>query len=509
MSRDPRSDGLRAAAGLAVAEAIAAALPGARSPVGGAVRANIDRTPAWLSDVAIAALDTADKPAAVTGLALQGIGASLLLSGHAATRSAAAVVPLGLAVAAASRPDAATGPTVAAGLAGALTIGRLQRDEARSTPARTLGVAAVAAALLRARRRARARSAADAVVVPEPPAWEEPAVPLAGMAPFITPVEDFYAVDVSVPRPQVDAMRWRLRVDGLVDRPLSLTFDELLALGVEHRVATLCCVHNRVGGRRIGTATWSGVPIERLLELAGVKAGGAQVVSHSVDGFHAGFPVELLERGHRGLVVVGMNGRPLTAAHGHPARIFVPGLHGYDAQTKWVDRLEVTDSSTRDYWGARGWPTEPALVPPGSRIDVPADRSRVPAGALDLGGYAWHPLHGVAGVEVRVDDGEWRPVQLGPRIDDDAWRWWTTTVDLDAGSHRIAVRAIGQPDGSGTGAFFPTGLHAAHTVQVLAEAGRTATRGPHVWRRAASEAADRRTLTIAGLRAWHAPEEHA
>src|SRR5690606_17154531 len=111
-----------------------------------------------------------------------------------------------------------------------------------------------------------------------------------GLAPLVTPNEDFYRIDTAFVVPRVDATKWRLRVTGMVDRPYELTFDELVAMASVERSVTLACVSNEVGGRLVGNAVWLGVPLPELLERAGVQAGASQIVGRSVDGFTVGFP---------------------------------------------------------------------------------------------------------------------------------------------------------------------------------------------------------------------------
>src|SRR5690606_7980046 len=154
-----------------------------------------------------------------------------------------------------------------------------------------------------------------AVMLPRPsrPAPEPPAgvdLDVEGLGPWRTPSEDFYRIDVNLVVPQVPAETWTLRVHGMVDRELRLSFDDLLGRELVEEDITLCCVSNEVGGDLIGNARWLGVRLDALLAEAGVAAGADQVVGRSVDGFTAGFPVDVLDDGRPGLVAVGMNGDP-------------------------------------------------------------------------------------------------------------------------------------------------------------------------------------------------------
>ena len=147
-----------------------------------------------------------------------------------------------------------------------------------------------------------------------------------GMPPLITPNNDFYRIDTAFSVPRVDVNSWRLQITGLVERPYSISFAELLGLSTFEEFITLCCVSNEVGGNLIGNAKWQGVPIWHLINHAGVKPEATQIVGRSVDGFTVGFPRDVAFDGRPALVAVGMNGEALPFTHGFPARLIVSGL---------------------------------------------------------------------------------------------------------------------------------------------------------------------------------------
>ena len=129
----------------------------------------------------------------------------------------------------------------------------------------------------------------------------------------------------------------------MVERELTLTFDELLARPLVEHTTTLTCVSNEVGGDLVGNASWLGLPIRELLAEAGPKPGADMVLSSSRDGLTAGTPLDvLLEPERASLLAVGMNGEPLPVEHGFPVRMVVPGLYGYVSATKWVVELKLT-----------------------------------------------------------------------------------------------------------------------------------------------------------------------
>ena len=119
----------------------------------------------------------------------------------------------------------------------------------------------------------------------------------------------------------------------MVERPVEFTFDELLAMSLREEAVTLACVSNKVGEDLVGNAYWLGVPLPTLLREAGVQADATQVIGRAVDGFTVGFPTDVALDGRESMVVFGMNGEPLPAEHGFPARLIVPGLYGYVSAT--------------------------------------------------------------------------------------------------------------------------------------------------------------------------------
>ncbi|MFJ3958696.1 molybdopterin-dependent oxidoreductase [Arthrobacter sp. NPDC090010] len=270
-----------------------------------------------------------------------------------------------------------------------------------------------------------------------------------GISSWTTPNDSFYRIDTALVVPFIDPDTWSLKVTGMVERPLTLSFQELLVKPLVEHDLTLCCVSNEVGGNLIGNARWLGWPVRELLAEAGVKPGADMVLSSSSDGFTAGTPLTALQDGRAALLAVGMNGQPLPAEHGFPVRLVVPGLYGYVSATKWVTELKVTTfAQDQAYWSTRGW-SEKGPIKRSSRIDAPRQGGSMPAGGA-VAGVAWAQGVGVAGVEVRLDDGPWRPARLAGDGGADSWRqWWVPLAELDgaqpsAGTHRLTVRMTGR-----------------------------------------------------------------
>jgi DMSO/TMAO reductase YedYZ molybdopterin-dependent catalytic subunit len=289
------------------------------------------------------------------------------------------------------------------------------------------------------------------------------------ITPFITSSSSFYRIDTALVVPQVSTHTWKLQIKGRVGRPLTLTWDQLLARPMIERYTTLTCVSNDVGGDLIGTARWLGVPVRDLLDEVGPEPGADQVVSRSVDGFTAGTPTAVLRDGRDAMLAIAMNGAPLPAEHGFPVRMVVPGLYGYVSATKWLVELEVTSFDAFDaYWVPRGW-SQQAPIKTGSRIDTPRDGRTIHAGRVTVAGVAWAQHRGVEAVEVRVDDGPWQAATLAPVPSTDTWRQWLMPWDAHAGRHRLTVRAT---DGSGAVQTderadpAPNGATGLHSVEI-------------------------------------------
>ncbi len=287
------------------------------------------------------------------------------------------------------------------------------------------------------------------LVLPEP---DSPSSPLPadadldveGLDPFVTPNADFYRIDTALVVPQVSKDSWSLKIGGMVDNPVELSFADLLSRPQVERHVTLSCVSNPIGGDLIGNALWQGVLLKDVLDEAGVHPDATQVVSRSIDGWTAGTPTEVIMDGRDAILAIAMNGEPLPARHGYPVRMVVPGLYGYVSATKWVTEIELTRWEDYDaYWVPRGWSKE-GPVKTMSRIDT--DRPASSPGERVVAGIAWAIHRGVSRVQVRVDGGPWIEAELGGVPSNDTWAQWKATVGLEPGRHMVESRAF---DGDG------------------------------------------------------------
>jgi DMSO/TMAO reductase YedYZ molybdopterin-dependent catalytic subunit len=477
--------------------------------VGGAF---VDRTPAWLKDWAVATFGTADKTALAVGMTLTllivcaGIGWLGLRSRRLAVGLFSLVGLLGLA-AVLSRPGSSPGdllPTGVGLVVGATLLSRWltglggpggpagpsgTSTEVRGMPSRrrllrgaaglgAAGALGVVAGQALSRTGRAASGALQSLGLPVPrrrvevPAGAVSTVP--GHSPYLTPNADFYRIDTALFVPRVDPTTWTLRVHGLVEREVELTYADLLAEEHVEALVTLTCVSNQVGGDLVGNATWTGWPVRELLARAGVRPEADMVLSRSSDGWTAGTPLEVLTDDRDALVAVAMNGEPLPAEHGYPVRLVVPGLYGYVSATKWVTELKVTRfDADQGYWTPRGWSAR-GPIKTASRIDVPRAGDTLPAGEVTVAGVAWAQHRGVSAVEVRVDDGPWQQAELLAEPSVDAWRLWTWRwADPEAGDHILTVRATdadGEVQTDAVAAPAPDGASGWHSVAV--EVGR-------------------------------------
>lgn len=505
---------LAACAGMAAGHLLAAWVDPATSPVLAVGSRVIDAAPPVVKDWAVATLGTADKPvlmvavSLVTALVASAVGVLARDRRQWALLAMVALVALAgfAALGAGGGGPVALLPSVAAGVVGLSVLSWLtglvdaahgaaaeitespldhnaQATGAQATAPRrqfVLGAGAVGVGSLTAGAFGQALAgpvlAAQPVVLP-PVAAPLPPLPtgvegsVTGVSALRTPTADFYRIDTALAIPRVDVADWRLTVDGLVDHEVSMGFEELVALGLVERDITLNCVSNEVGGGYIGSTRWTGVPVRLLLERAGVRAGADQVLSTSVDGMTISTPVEaLLATGEwEALVAVAMDGQPLPARHGYPARLVTPGLYGYVGATKWVTRLTLTTfARDKAYWSTRGW-DEQAEVQVQTRIDTPRS-GRGSAGPLAIGGVAWAQADGgVSAVEVRVDDGPWQQARLGPDVGPVYWRQWWLPWQAEPGRHQLTARATdaaGHVQTAAVAPVAPSGATGWHSVTV-------------------------------------------
>ncbi|WP_422632026.1 sulfite oxidase [Pseudokineococcus basanitobsidens] len=308
---------------------------------------------------------------------------------------------------------------------------------------------------------------------------EPPLGALAGEP--VTSADTFYSRNHG-PVPEVDPATWRLRVDGLVERELELTLEDLRAGFAERTLpATLQCAGNRRAGlvavRDIpgedpwrggatSTATWTGVALADVLAAAGLREGAEHVCFSAPDVSQVADPPQpyggsvpvAKATSPEVLLAWGMNGEPLPRVHGAPVRVVVPGWIGARS-VKWLTGITVTAEPSDNYFQATAYrvlppEADPRAAGPGDGISLgpaalscelldPADGSPVPCGRAVLTGYAYAGQdRAVARVDVSTDGGAtWAQAEVDAPDGPWTWQHWRLRTDLAPGDVDVVARA--------------------------------------------------------------------
>jgi DMSO/TMAO reductase YedYZ molybdopterin-dependent catalytic subunit len=289
-----------------------------------------------------------------------------------------------------------------------------------------------------------------------------------------TPTSEFYVVTKNVVDPTVDEASWTLSVGGMVARPSTHRYADLVALAdpaaansVDAPV-TLECVSNEVGGNLISNAQWNGVRLSALLQAAGLDPTADWIVFTCADGYTAAIPLARAMNPNT-IVAVRMNGSRLATSHGFPARIIVPGLYGM-FHAKWLTTIEARHGEYLGYWQQKGW-TNRGPIRTTAIVATPADGTVV-NGPVQIGGIAFAGDRGISAVEVSTDGGiAWRSASLRPPPSNLTWVLWTFNWSPPgSGSYRILIRAIdgaGNPQEIGSAPPFPDGSAGYDSITLL------------------------------------------
>jgi DMSO/TMAO reductase YedYZ molybdopterin-dependent catalytic subunit len=274
--------------------------------------------------------------------------------------------------------------------------------------------------------------------------------PAPGTRRELTPVDDHYRIDINTRPPVVPERDWRLRIGGLVDRPVRLSLQQLRSdYEPLHQFITLACISNRVAGDLIGTTRWTGVSLRRVLANVGLKASATHIQIKAVDGFDEVVALDEINSDERIMLTYAWDGLPLTAEHGFPLRIYIPDRYGMK-QPKWIESIEVIDHWEPGYWVRRQWSRE-ARMKATSVIDtiatnmmvVEADRRML----IPVGGIAHAGARGISRVAVSVDGGPWQDAKLRQPLSGLTWVIWRFDWPFQPGQHSFTVRCW---EGSGT-----------------------------------------------------------
>ena len=301
-------------------------------------------------------------------------------------------------------------------------------------------------------------------------------MPLEALRWDLTPVGLHYLL-THYDIPDVDGDRWRLEIGGLVERPLSLSLDDLRARPAVEVAVTMECAGN---GRAhvephvesqpwlleaVGTARWGGVPVASLLEDAGVRDGAVEALFTGLDrgvegeedqAYERSLPVDALLEGDA-LLAYDMNGAPLPPQHGFPLRLVVAGWYGMTS-VKWLSRITLLAEPFGGYQMSRAYrlrqeedeagvpvstiAPRSLMIPPG----IPEFLSRarvVEAGPCEISGRAWSGLAEIVAVDVSTDGGgTWAAAELGDAaLGRWAWRSWRFAWAAEPGEHVLCCRA--------------------------------------------------------------------
>jgi DMSO/TMAO reductase YedYZ molybdopterin-dependent catalytic subunit len=273
--------------------------------------------------------------------------------------------------------------------------------------------------------------------------------PAPGTRPEFTPPEQHYRIDINTIPPKVDEREWRLKIAGLVERPLALTMDDLQRYEPMHQFVTLSCISNPVGGDLIGTTRWTGVSLQRLLPDLQLKPSATHLKIRSADQFFEVISLNAIKADPRIMLAYLWDGVPLTREHGFPLRIYIPDIHGMK-QPKWIESVEATDHWEPGYWVERGW-NKVAQVHATSVIDsVAVDMTIIGADhqkLVPIGGIAHAGARGISKVEVQVDGGPWQQAELRTPLSELTWVIWKYDWPFHSGKHTFTVRCY---EGNGT-----------------------------------------------------------
>jgi DMSO/TMAO reductase YedYZ molybdopterin-dependent catalytic subunit len=316
---------------------------------------------------------------------------------------------------------------------------------------------------------------------PRPAGFEDPRL-TSLLTSEITATDLFYRVDINPVPPTVDANSWRLVIDGLVSRPLTITYEQLKAMPSVPQIATLECISNKIANDFIGTAIWNGIKLKDLLEKSGVKPNAKYIVFRCADGYDVGIPLERgLQEGS--ILAYGMNGETLDAKHGYPVRAIIPGLYGM-MNPKWITEIELIDGIYEGYWQKKGWAnnaqynTHSYIVVPGN---APIRKNFRNLGSLNIvvgeqipiAGVAFAGDRGISRIQVSTDDGAtWLDAEIKDPLSPYSWVIWATEINVaNKDNYKIIVRATDKMGKIQTGEVrepFPSGATGYHMIDVQA-----------------------------------------
>ena len=306
--------------------------------------------------------------------------------------------------------------------------------------------------------------------------WSKALAPdyaVSGLPPALTPVGDFYLVSKNLADPAIDASTWMLQILGECQNPGAFTLSQLTTLPSRTEFVTLECISNPVGGKLMSTGAFTGVALKDLVKLAIPTVQARSVNFRSRDGYTEALDMSIAMSRSDILVAYSLNGGPLPAEHGYPARVVVPGRYGMKSP-KWLDQITLAAKPVAGFWEEQGWdPGEPVHTT--ARIDLPSFPAFVKVSDVALGGVAFAGTRGISAVEWSVDSGKsWRQANLESPLGPLTWQRWTATWSPDReGIYTLLARArdgTGQVQTSEAMGSYPRGANGYHSIIVVVEA---------------------------------------
>jgi DMSO/TMAO reductase YedYZ molybdopterin-dependent catalytic subunit len=315
-------------------------------------------------------------------------------------------------------------------------------------------------------------------VGPPPKGFEDPNLaPL--LASEVTPTYLFYRIDINPIVPQVDSKSWNLTIKGLVEKPLTINYDQIKSMPSVEEYVTLECISNKIGGDLISTALWKGVSLSYLLDKAAIKPNVKYVVFRCADGYDVGIPIERSQM-EGTILAYDMNYTPLTPKHGFPVRAIVPGLYGM-MNPKWITEIELVDKVYEGYWQRLGWLNNaedktgssiliPGQAPARQRFRGLDETEATPSGGkVPMAGIAFGGDRGISKVEVSTDGGTtWKTAKIKDPLSQYTWVLWTAGyLPPNNENYNIVVRAtdkLGNTQTIDMNPPFPNGATGYHTI---------------------------------------------
>jgi DMSO/TMAO reductase YedYZ molybdopterin-dependent catalytic subunit len=166
--------------------------------------------------------------------------------------------------------------------------------------------------------------------------------------------------------PHRDRSRYTLHVKGLVERPFTVSYDELVAMPATRVKRDFQCVT----GWRVPDVHWTGVRLSALLDRAGVKPEAAALRFVSFDGSYTESLTLAQARRPDVMVAYELEGKPLSSNHGGPARLYVAPMYGYKS-CKWLETIELTARVEPGYWEQNGYDVDGWVGHSNGRDDAP------------------------------------------------------------------------------------------------------------------------------------------